>query len=199
MISELSAKGYWPAVAMEYFTDGKYSRVVELCMMRLRQYPDVLSGRIILARALYHSGQADMAEDEFYKVLNRDPQNMIALKYLGDIKYQVGDVPNAISYYEKVQKIDPCCRGLYCPVEQKKSEVTKILTLKKTTGEHKIERKSLRELPFETETLADLLLSQGHSRLAFEVYQKLVDKNRTPGLLEKLEKTEIKIKNGEKK
>lgn len=199
LTSELSAKGYWPAVAMGYFNEKKYSKTVELCMLRLKQYPDVLSGRIVLARALFHAGQLEDAETEFYRILQRDPDCIMALKYLGDLKFRAGDEPMAFSYYEKVLRFDSAGGGLKCTLDQNKTEVTKILTLKKSAGEDKTATVPLRELPFRTETVADILLAQGHPRLARDVYQGLVDEKNDPKVLEKLEKTEAMIKNGERK
>jgi len=46
----------------------------------------------------------------------------------------------------------------------------------------------LRQLPFDTETAGDLLLEQGHTRMASRIFKNLFEKNESPRLLEKLEK-----------
>ena len=203
LFSELASKGYWPALAMEYFKEHKYSRAIELCMMRLKDYPDVLSGRIVYARALYHAGQYETSGEQFYKILQHDPQNLVALKYLGDLKFRDGEEATAFSYYSKIIEIDPESNALVSPVDPDKKgnmETTRTLTIrKKIKNAEKTEKNEekmipLREMPFKTETLGDLLLKQGHPRLALKIFRDLAEKTETPGLREKIERTQQTIK-----
>lgn len=200
LLSELASKGYWPALAMEYFMEKKYARAIELCMIRLKEYPEILSGRIVYARSLYHTGQYEAAEEQFYKILRYDPDNLVALKYLGDLKFKAGEETTAFAYYSKIIEIEPNTNALSSPVNFDKSsaeELTRVLVLKKKTEETEItdiKELPLRELPFKTETLGDLLLKQGHPRLALQIFQELAEKNGNPQLLEKIEKTQQSIK-----
>ena len=189
--SELSEKGYWPAKAKEYLDNKKYSKAVALCTSQLKDEPDILSGRIVLAQALYHSNQLNEAESQFYRILQVDPDNILALKYLGDLKYRAGDAVVAFSFYERVLKLDKYTRGLKSQVEKQKSERTKevtLLTFQKKGETIDNTRERLRQLPFDTETTGDLLMEQGHSRMAGKIFQKLYNDNESPRLLEKLEK-----------
>ena len=199
MVFELSAKGYWPAVALEYFQQRKFSRAVELCQLRLVDNPDLISGRTILARALFHSGQYNAAEDQFYKILQKDPDNLVALKYLGDVKFRKGDAVTAFSYYERVRQIDRYTSGLASLIADRPVAETRLLALRK--GEEKAEdtHDKLREIPFRTETLGDLLLAQGHPRLALKVFRELAEGNLSPQLHEKIESIEESIQTKEKK
>jgi tetratricopeptide (TPR) repeat protein len=199
LTAELASKGYWPAVAMEYLNDEKYSKAVELCRLRLKEYPEILSGRVILARALYHSGQYEAAEEEFYKILGKDPNNSAALKYLGDLKFRAGDEITALSYYEKVLEIDPYSKALKSPIKKSVTEETKVLTLKRGSEDVEVDDSDLREIPFKTETVADLLSSQGHFRLALKVFQHLAGQSPNPRIMEKLEKTKNALKDKEGK
>lgn len=199
LLSELSAKGYWPAVAMDYFNEKKYSMAVELCMMRLKDYPDVLSGRVVLACALYHSGQYESAGEQFYEILRQDPNNLVALKYLGDLKFRIGDEATAFSYYSRVLEIEPLTGGLSSPIEKESSEETKILTLKKGAEKEELGFIRLRSLPLKTETVGDLLLAQKHPRLAMQVFREVFDRTGEPRLKEKLEKTQKLLRNRETK
>lgn len=198
LLSKLSNQGYWPAVASKYLEEGKYSRAIELCMMHLKEHPEILSGRIILARALFHSGQDEEAELQFYDILRRDPNNMIALKYLGDLKYKDGDEAVALSYYNKILHMDPYASGLASSLSGKTIEATKVLTLKKTKTEVEPLPANLRDIPFRTETLADLLMSQGHARLALEVYRELAQSGN-PRLVDKFEKAKEALNIGKDK
>ena len=195
--SELSSKGYWPAVAREFLDDKKYARVVELCAARLKDQPQLISGRLIYAEALYLSGQNQAAEEQFYKVLQADPDNLRALKYLGDIKFESGHLATAMSYYERIQQLEPGTSGLCCSIEDSKKEITKIMVLKKGEEKSSAAGQKLRELPFKTETIGELLLSQGHPRLALAVFQELADKTQNPRLKTRAEEIEDALKTKE--
>jgi len=197
--SELSAKGYWPAVAYEYLIAGRYSQAVELCTLRMKENVGMLSGRIILARALYHSGQVADAEEQFYAVLRRDPENLVALKYLGDIKFARDDEATAMAYYAKIQQIEPRTSGLACAIEKTSTETTRVLRLKRGEELSPGIRDRLKELPIHTETTGDLLRAQGHHRLALAVYRELAERGQHPRLLEKIEELETTLKNGRNK
>jgi len=93
----LVQKGYWPAVALEHFAEGKYAKAVDLCGRMLEQEPGVISGRVILARSLFHAGQFERAREQFVEVLKRDSKNLIALKYLGDIHFREGEEAAAMA------------------------------------------------------------------------------------------------------
>ena len=153
--------------------------------------PEILSGRIVLAQALYHSNQLNEAESQFYRILRIDPDNILALKYLGDLKFRSGDTITAFSFYERVLKLDRYTRGLKSSLardELNRTKETKLLTIRRKgetiakTGER------LRRLPFDTETAGDLLLEQGHTRMARRIFKNLFKKNESPQLREKLEK-----------
>jgi tetratricopeptide (TPR) repeat protein len=167
--------------------------------MRIKEEPDILSGQIILARTLYHSGQFDEAEKWFYKVLQTDPENMVALKYLGDIKAGNGDDTTAFAYYNRVLKYDPGGEALSSAIDDKPLSRTRILNLRHHSEKSETSREQVRQIPFITETVGDLLLSQGHPRLALEVFQGLMASNEDPRLKEKAEKVAEILKNKEKK
>lgn len=191
----LAAGGYWPARAAIFLAEEKYSRAVEICNANLAEHPDLISGRLILARALLKAGQIESATRQFSQVLSRDANNLVALKLLGDIKFAEGDKAGAMALYGHIQEIDPDCRGIRSPLKRTRAETTHTITLKhakeqKTTrpasaGSHSIE--------FFTETIGDLYLQQGHSRLAVEVFQAIAERNPSPRIADKLAKAEQRI------
>jgi len=176
-------------VAYEYYREGKYERALELCRKRLAENPALLSGRVILARTLYESGQIESAEEEFYEILRSDPENLAALKYLGDIKFAAGDEAMASSFYERIHKIDPHSSGLYCSLDRAlKSNDARSVTLRRSSEEAQSKNGPGRDLPFKTETMGDLLLSQGHSRMALQIYEELAERENNDRLTEKIER-----------
>jgi tetratricopeptide (TPR) repeat protein len=196
----LADQGYWPAWAATALREGRYSEVVELCKQHLSDEPELVSGRTLFAMALFHAGRSESAQDEFFQVLARDPENQIALKYLGDIAYAQGDEIAATAYYGRIQEIDPHTEGLTCAVEPKGMETTRTITL--TRGDERTPddfQSTLRQVPFVTETMGDLYLTQGHPRLAAAVFRTLQQQTTNPRLLEKLAKAEQKTREKDRK
>jgi len=129
----LVASGYWPARAAQFLADGTWSRVVEICKESLDEEPGCCSGRLIYARALYHAGQVESATEQFYRVLALDAENIVALKYLGDIKFTEHDEPAALAHYRRVLEIDPYCHALRSPIKSSRPETTRTITLTRGT------------------------------------------------------------------
>ena len=191
LTNRLAGSGYWPAAAAGCLAEKKYSRAVEICREGLDEEPQSVSGRVIYARSLYHAGQTDSATEQFYRVLALDPENIVALKYLGDIKHEAGDTYTAVAYYRRVLEIDPDSHELCCPVKVETKETTRTVTINRggeTATPSSVGR--LRTVPFVTETMGDLYLSQGHARLAAEVFRSLYERTPLPRLREKLETAE---------
>ncbi len=190
----LSNQGYWPAQAEKFLSDGKYSRTVEICKQHLTEDVFLVSGWTVYARALFMAGQLELAEDSFYRVLSYDPDNLVSLKSLGDIKFSQGDEVSAMSYYHRVLEIAPYCRGIKSPVKRITETATRTVILKHKAEKSTIKKETnLREIPFYTETIGDIYLAQGHTRLAAQVYKALNEKDSHPRLSDKLEKLEKEI------
>lgn len=200
IVDDLASRGSRVAQAAKCLEEGRFSKAVEMCKEHLAEESPTLSGRLIYARALYHAGQVDSAAEQLYHVLSRDPENLVALKYLGDIKFTRGDEHGAMADYCRVLAIDPYCRGLKSPLVKAKRETTHTITLRRSEEEALSElsaRQITRDIPFYTETIADLYLAQGYPRLAAEVYRNLSTSSQNPRLLEKLNIAEEKSKHKE--
>ena len=190
----LAAEGHWPAQAAQFLIEGKCSRAVELCKEHLNRQPHLISGRLVYAQALYRAGQLRSAVEEFYRVLALDPDNIVALKGLGDIRFDEGDDITAIAHYQRIMEIDPNCCGLRASVADHRKETTRTITITRP-GESLTQKKAtLRDIYFYTETVGDLYLAQGHHRLAAEVFRTLAERNQSPRLREKLSQAEQIVK-----
>lgn len=193
----LAKNGYWPAVARQYFDEGKYARTVELCLRMLDEEPQVLSGRILLARALYHTGQITQAREQFMEILKTDANHLVALKYMGDILFRDGEEAAAIAYYRRVFEIDPACEGLACPLSQRDVVKTTHLTIKRgAENAPRRDRSPLREPAFITETVGDIYRDQGYLQLAGEVYRRLLHNRLNDRVAGKLKDIEEKLAKG---
>jgi len=178
----LARSGYWPAQAALHLNNGEFAKAVSLCREQLDSSPELLSVRLIYARALLASGQNEAAAEQFYEVLARDPDNVVALKCLADFHFENGDEGSAMLLYERVWNLDPFGHGLHCRVKRTR-ETTRTLTL---TRPSEGADDDAPEPIIVSETIGDLYLSQGHSRMAAEVYRRLSLTNPHPRIRSKL-------------
>lgn len=200
LVRELSAQGYGPAQAVNCLSEGRYSRAIEICKEHLREEPQSISGRLIYALALYGDGQTDSAAEQFYQVLSVDPDNLVALKYLGDIKFAEGDEVAAMANFARILEIDPYCRGLKSDLRTTEIRTTRTITLSReaeSPEEKEADTPTRWKIHFYTETIGDLYLAQGHPRLAAEVFRTLNEKNHNPRLAEKLAQAVSRIREKE--
>jgi tetratricopeptide (TPR) repeat protein len=198
-VTSLREADYWPVAAEKYFNEERYSRTVEICREHLESDSRSLSGRIIYARALYHAGQVESAEEQFQRVLSQDPDHLVALKYIGEIKFGAGEEASAFAHWRRLLQLDPECRALCVPIKKKEQTTMRTITLaRQPEALSTRQSKNLREIPFYTETVGDLYLSQGHPRLAAEVFDKLSRESSNSRISEKLEKARSLIREREK-
>jgi tetratricopeptide (TPR) repeat protein len=199
VVERLAAGGYWVAQAAKAVSEGRYSLAVRLCKEYLPDNPDLVSGHVIYGVALHDAGQTESAAEQFHRVLALDPDNLPALKYLGDLKFAAGEEFAALGNYRRILEIDPYCRGLVCRLERRPGGATRTVTLKRHAPEGAPARTPapLRDIPFYTETIGDLYLAQGYSRMATTVYRRLMEQNNNPRLAEKLARAEEKSKERE--
>ncbi len=196
LLETLIDQGYQPAQAAKYLAEEKYPQAVEICKEFLREQPGSVAGRVIYGLALYRAGQTEAAAEQFYQVLSVDPDNLVALKYLGDMRFAEGDEVAAMANYCRILEIDPQCKGLKSDlIPQSKESVRTITITREPESSTEKEAASPRwRIPFYTETIGDLYLAQGHPRLAAEVYRVLNEKKHNPRLQEKLVQAERKTR-----
>ncbi|MEZ5358761.1 MAG: tetratricopeptide repeat protein [Candidatus Zixiibacteriota bacterium] len=195
----LARKGYPPAIACNAFAKGEYAKAVDLCLQYMEKHPDSLSARLIMARSLYHAGEIDRARDHFQKALKLDANNLVALKYLGDILFADGQEAMAMSYYRRVFELDPHNTGMSCPVSRIEESRTRRVILKGLPETIKPDKKPMREPAFVTETVGDIYRDQGYLELAGEVYRRLLTGSENNRIATKLREVEATLTEKEKK
>ena len=94
-------------LANEYRKAGDYMRAIEICHAHVPQQPGYISGHIVLGQALYDAGEMDQAHATFQAALALDPENLIALRQLGDIARNRRDYREARSWYTRLLEVDP--------------------------------------------------------------------------------------------
>src|ERR687884_1505771 len=98
---------YFAPLANEYRKAGDLQQAISICQAHLPQQPGHMSGHIVYGQALFEAKQFDQARTVFETALALDPENLIALRYLGDIAFELGDRSGARSWYTRVLETDP--------------------------------------------------------------------------------------------
>ena len=102
-----NARRYFAPLANEYRKAGDLDRAIEICRAHLPQQPGHMSGHVVYGQALYESRQLEEAKTVFEAALALDPENLIALRHLGDIARDSGDPATARTWYLRVLDADP--------------------------------------------------------------------------------------------
>ena len=98
---------YFAPLANEYRKAGDLAQAIALCREHLPKQPGHMSGHIVFGQALFEFGDIDEAQQVFEAALALDPENLIALRHLGDIARQRGDALSARRWYGRVLDADP--------------------------------------------------------------------------------------------
>jgi tetratricopeptide (TPR) repeat protein len=115
---------YFAPLANEYRKNGEFERAIELCRAYLPHQPGHMSGYIVYGQALFDAGRGHEAAEIFQQALQLDPENIIALRHLGDIARIEGDKALAMQWYGRVLELDP-----------KNEEITQYITGLASPGE----------------------------------------------------------------
>jgi len=86
---------------------GRHEEAIEVCRRGLAKHPDYLSARVTLGRSLLQLNQLDEAQQELNIVLQGAPQNLAALRALGDVFRRRGDTSQAKELYTTAFQLAP--------------------------------------------------------------------------------------------
>jgi tetratricopeptide (TPR) repeat protein len=87
-------------LAEEHRRTGDYEEAARVCRAGLGKHPTYLSARVTLGRALIELGQYDEAEAELQYVLKSAPENLAAIRCLGEIHQRRGNLTEALRQYQ---------------------------------------------------------------------------------------------------
>src|SRR5215210_7754521 len=104
---EENPRRYFAPLANEYRKGGQPKRAIEICRTHLAQMPGHMSGQIVFGQALFEAGEWDEARAVFERALTLDPENLIALRSLGDMALQAGQTTDARTWYTRLLDADP--------------------------------------------------------------------------------------------
>ena len=175
-------------LADAYRKEGDIDRAIELCEKGLERYPSYASAHVILGKCFYDKGATERARSEFIRVIELDPENMVALKFLGDILSAEGDREGAAQYYRRFLVIDPTneeVAGRLGEIERdfqvRQIDLTDEKRIKKVEGTGELA----------TMTLAGIYAAQGYYNKALKIYQEVIQNEpenaQAQEMVEKLE------------
>ncbi|MBV6522695.1 MAG: hypothetical protein MNPFHGCM_02843 [Gemmatimonadaceae bacterium] len=98
---------YFAPLANEYRKLGDLSQAIALCRAHLPNQPGHLSGHVVLGQALFETHELAESRSIFEQALELDPENLIALRTLGDIASAQGQPSIARGWYERLLEVDP--------------------------------------------------------------------------------------------
>jgi tetratricopeptide (TPR) repeat protein len=99
-------------LAEEYRRAGHLPEAVATCQTGLAVHPGYTAARVTLGRALLQLERLDEADAAFRHVLETDPENVPALRGLGDLSRRQGALAEAMDYYKAALLRDPHDPGL---------------------------------------------------------------------------------------
>jgi tetratricopeptide (TPR) repeat protein len=162
---------------------GLLQEAVDICHKGLDQHPDYSSGHVVMGKCLYDQGRFNEAEQSFRQVLGMDQENLVALKYLGMISAEQGDIENATRHFNHILKLDPDNREIREKLNDLdgEEEILELTPIKDERFEG--EEIALGESDLETSdelatmTLADIFAAQGYRGKAIKIYEEVLGKD----------------------
>jgi tetratricopeptide (TPR) repeat protein len=203
---------------------GMLEEALEICARGVGLHPRYASGYVVQGKCLYAAGRAGDAQAAFDRVLELDPKNLVALKYLGILHAERGDNVRAREYFEHILALDPDDReirsriedvdiaGTHVPQASVRADTLPVLETPDLDDEEIAELPDLEDETFEgapitlgdetvtsdeiaTITLADIYATQGYSSRALKIYREV--QKRQPAnatLASKIEALEKDVK-----
>ncbi len=159
-------------LADAYRKNGEVDRAIEILEKGLERYPAYASAHVILGKCFYDKGATERAKGEFLRVLELDAENMVALKFMGDILLAEDRHAQAVEYYRKILAIDPTNDAIARALkEMEASFVVKEIDLGSAKG---VRDERPRELA--TMTLAGIYAAQGYYNKALRIYGEVLER-----------------------
>ena len=94
-------------LADAYRKAGLIDNAIDLCQAGLEHHPDYVSGYIVLGRCLVDKKDDAAAENVFRRVLDLDPENILALKVLAEVSERNERFDHAMEWLNRLLLADP--------------------------------------------------------------------------------------------
>ncbi len=181
---------------------GQVQEALEICEKGVSRHPGYASGHVVKGKCLFDLGNRKEARRVFQRVLTLDENNLVALKFLGTIEADEGNLDTAQKHLQQILALDPDnkeIRQILRLVEEQEQiqrnsddddsdpemdEVDEILetvapelpdpVVKNDAVVSKDELETSDELA--SITLADIFASQGYAKKAEKIYREVLRK-----------------------
>lgn len=94
-------------LADAYRKTGRSRDAIRLCREGLERFPQYVTARLILAKALLDDGDPDGAMSEVRTILETSPQEAQAHRLAGDLYRRAGALTDAVAHLEHAVRLDP--------------------------------------------------------------------------------------------
>jgi tetratricopeptide (TPR) repeat protein len=94
-------------LADAYRKAGRTRDAIRLCREGLERFPQYVTARLILAKALLDDGNPDGALEEVRTILAASPQEAQAHRLAGDLYRRAGALGDAVGHLEQAVRLDP--------------------------------------------------------------------------------------------
>lgn len=86
---------------------GRIDEALEICESGVKRHPGYPSGHVVKGKCLFDRGNRAGAREAFERVLLLDEHNLVALKYLGMIEADDGNLGVAEKHLQQILSLDP--------------------------------------------------------------------------------------------
>lgn len=132
----------------------------------LSRHPQAVGGLVTLARTLASAGRPTQAAEAAVRVLDCDPDNLVAMELIADEDRRRGDLVAASGHYERLAQLDPDNRHWAAVLTSLREQ--RAAAAAEAAGGDGAEG-------FATLTLVDLYLAQGYRQKAESLLRRLAD------------------------
>jgi tetratricopeptide (TPR) repeat protein len=189
------------ADAKELVNAGQFGKAIDLLQQGLKQFPKMVSARVMLGEVYWTSGDLALARVELEQVIKSAPDNFAAYRKLAQVYHELGDTALAVKACETILHANPKDREMGHLLEELQGGGAKAAHVKqaqhaemheaakaadaKVKADHAAGASAGegRSLALEgsgygtdSETLAELYISQGHREKGLEIYRSLAAK-----------------------
>ncbi len=144
---------------------------VRLCREGLERYPQYVTARLILAKALLDDGNPDAALDEVKAILIASPHEAQAHRLAGDLQRRAGALGEAVRHLEQAVRLDPG--------DRESRALLDVLGAGGTVPDNSALKQLLADDTFATLSFGTLCLEQGLVDEAAQIFLRLL--SRDPG------------------
>ncbi len=97
---------------------GMVEEALLVCARGIKAHPRYASGHVVHGKCYFDAARTAEAEASFRRVLELDDRNLVALKYLGIIRAELGDAAGARRFFEDILTLDPEDKDIRRRVQQ---------------------------------------------------------------------------------